>query len=93
VPVKRGIFKVISNANIDEMMSKLKGNYAYGLYRFNIYPSGNHLIDRLFKFKQIDNFNNNDILEKEFYTSIDLKMADMLGLKKELIIDNNIINK
>ena len=39
----------------------------------------------------MDNFNNNnDILEKQFYTSIDLKMADMLGLKMELIIDNDI---
>ena len=90
VPVKRGIFKVISNENIIEMTSKLNGNYAYGLYRFNIYPSGNPKIDRLFRFKPIDNFKNNDILEKHFYTSIDLKMADMLNLKKELIIDNNI---
>ena len=38
----------------------------------------------------MDNFNNNDILEKQFYTSIDLKMADMLDLKKKLIIDNDI---
>jgi hypothetical protein len=72
------------------MTTKLKGSYAYGLYRFNIYPSGNPQIDRLFKFKPIDNFYSNDILEKEFYTSIDLKMADMLGLRKELIMDNNI---
>ena len=90
MPVKRGIFKVISNENIIEMTSKLNGNYAYGLYRFNIYPSGNPKIDRLFRFKPIDNFNSNDILDREFYTSIDLKMADMLGLKKELIIDKDI---
>ena len=90
VPIKRGIFKILTNENITEMTSKLNGNYAYGLYRFNIYPSKNPKIDRLFRFKQMDNFNNNDILEKQFYTSIDLKMADMLGLKKELIVDNNI---
>jgi hypothetical protein len=72
------------------MTNKLNGNYAYGLYRFNIYPSGNPKIDRLFRFKPIDNFNRNDILEKQFYTSIDLKMADMLNLKKELIVDNDI---
>ena len=90
VPIKRGIFKILSNENIMEMTTKLNGNYAYGLYRFHIYPSGNPQIDRLFRFKQMDKFNNNDILEKQFYTSIDLKMADMLNLKKELIIDNNI---
>jgi len=90
VPIKRGIFKILSNENIIEMTSKLNGNYAYGLYRFQIYPSGNPKIDRLFRFKPIDNFNRNDILEKQFYTSIDLKMADILNLKKELIVDNDI---
>ena len=82
VPIKRGIFKVYNNNDIIQMTTKLNGSYAYGLYRFNIYPSGNKQIDRLFRFKPIDNFGNDDILEKQFYTSIDLKMADMLNLKK-----------
>jgi hypothetical protein len=72
------------------MKQKLSGGYAYGLYRFNIYKSGDPKIDRLFRFKPIDLFNNDNILQKSFYTSIDLKIADMLGLKKELIEDNNI---
>ena len=90
VPIKRGIFKMITNDNIIEMNSKLNGGYAFGLYRFNIYKSGKPEIDRLFRFKDLDNSKNNNILRKNFYTSIDLKMADTLGLKKELIIDNNI---
>ena len=67
VPIKRGIFKVYNNNYIIQMTTKLNGSYAYGLYRFNIYPSGNKQIDRLFRFKQIDNFGNDDILEKQFY--------------------------
>ena len=81
---------MITNDNIIEMNSKLNGGYAFGLYRFNIYKSGKPEIDRLFRFKDLDNSKNNNILRKNFYTSIDLKMADTLGLKKELIIDNNI---
>jgi hypothetical protein len=90
VPIKRGIFKVITNDDINQMKQKLSGGYAYGLYRFNIYKSGDSKIDRLFRFKPIDVLNNDNILQKSFYTSIDLKIADMLGLKKELIEDNNI---
>ena len=90
VPIKRGIFKILTNENIIEMNQKLNGGYAFGLYRFNIYKSGNSKIDRLFRFKPLDDPKNNNILRKNFYTSVDLKMADTLGLKKELIIDNDI---
>ena len=74
------------------MKQKLSGGYAYGLYRFNIFKSGNPKIDRLFRFKTIDVFNNdnNIILQNSFYASIDIKIADILGLKMELIEDNNI---
>ena len=62
MPIKRGIFKIYNNQDIIDMNSKLNGSYAYGLYRFDIYPSGNHKIDRLFRFKPIDNLTNNNIL-------------------------------
>jgi hypothetical protein len=89
VPIKKGIYKILTNDNINEMNTKLNGNYAYGLYRYNIYPSGDPSIDRLFRFKPINNLVEKDILKKKFYTSLDLRMADMLGLKKELVIDGN----
>ena len=49
-----------------EMTTKLNGNYAYGLYRFNIFKSGDSKIDRLFRFKPIDVFNHDNILQKVF---------------------------
>ena len=93
VPVKRGIFKKITDDDISEMKNKLKGGYAYGLYKYNIYRSGNYKIDRLFRFKNIttlDDSDDDDYDEKNFYTSIDLKIADMLGLKKVLITNCSI---
>lgn len=90
VPIERGNFTTLTNDNIKQMNDKLKGGYAYGLYKYNIYRSGNKQIDRLFRFKGLVDKDDDEV--SNFYTHIDLKMADMLGLKKELILcDNNAL--
>lgn len=87
VPIQRGEYKTLSNNDIIEMNQKLKGGYAYGHYKYIIHKSDNPLIDRLFRFntKTVRLYDDEETNSTDFYTSIDLVMADMLGLKKELI--------
>lgn len=91
IPIKRGNFMKLEQTNINEMNTKMNGKYAYGLYKYNIYRSGNKKIDRLFRFKPLfepdedDDFEDDGWIENNWYCSIDLELADKLGLKKELI--------
>ena len=89
IPISRGEFKTLTNNDIVEMNTKLKGGYAYGFYKYKIYRSGNPLIDRLFRFNDKLLYNDDEDFSINFYTSIDLIMGDILGLKKELIETNN----
>ena len=91
IPIKRGIFKKLELSNIEDMNSKMNGSYAYGLYKYNIYMSGDKMIDRWFRFKPIYNdededFEDDGYFENNWYSSIDLLIADKLGLKKELVL-------
>ena len=74
IPIKRGIFRNITNDELQEMKTQLKGNYAFGIYKMEILKSEDEKINRLFRF----NLNNQ-------YTTIDLRNADYLGLEMKLI--------
>ena len=34
IPIKRGIFRNITNDELQEMKTQLKGNYAFGIYKW-----------------------------------------------------------
>jgi hypothetical protein len=70
IPIKRGIFRNITNDELQEMKTRLKGNYAFGNYKMEILKNYYQKINRLFRF----NLNNQ-------YTTIDLRNADFLGLE------------
>jgi len=76
IPVKRGIFKTITNDDLQEMKTKLNGNYAFGIYKMEIFKSEDEKINRLFRFNETNE-----------YTTIDLRNADYLGLKMNLLND------
>lgn len=76
IPVKRGIFKQMTQEEFNEMKSKLNGNYAYGIYKMEILPSEDDKINRLFRFSETNE-----------YTSVDLRNADYLGLEMKLVIN------
>ena len=78
IPIKRGIFRNITNDDFQEMKTQLKGNYAFGIYKMEILKSEDEKINRLFRFNQ-----NNQ------YTTIDLRNADFLGLEMKLIISDD----
>jgi len=78
IPIKRGIFRNITNDELQEMKTQLKGNYAFGIYKMEISKSEDDKINRLFRF----NLNNQ-------YTTIDLRNADFLGLEMKLIISDD----
>ncbi len=58
-------------------LNEFENFFRYGIYRCKVYHSGDNKIDRLFK------------LNKSFYTHFDLEGAKLLGLKIELINDEN----
>ena len=37
IPIKRGIFRNITNDELQEMKTQLKGNYAFGIYKMEIF--------------------------------------------------------
>ena len=76
IPVKRGIFKTITNDDLQEMKIKLNGSYAFGIYKMEILKSEDEKINRLFRFNKTNE-----------YTTIDLRNADYLGLKMNLLND------
>ena len=78
VPMKRGIFKHMTQNEFNEMKIKLNGNYAYGIYNIEILKSEDEKINRLFRFNELNE-----------YTSIDLRNASFLGLEMKLIINEN----
>ena len=53
VPMKRGIFKHMTEHEFNEMKIKLNGNYAYGIYNIEILKSQDEKINRLFRFNEI----------------------------------------
>ena len=52
IPVKRGIFKTITNDDLQEMKIKLNGSYAFGIYKMEILKSEDEKINRLFSFNE-----------------------------------------
>ena len=50
IPIKRGIFRNITNEELQEMKTQLKGNYAFGIYKMEIFKSEDDKINRLFRF-------------------------------------------
>ena len=36
IPIKKGIFRNITNDEFQEMKTQLKGNYAFGIYKMEI---------------------------------------------------------
>eukprot|EP01040_Poterioochromonas_malhamensis_P007749 gene7749-8371_t len=90
IPIKRGNFMKLEQSNINEMNTKMNGKYAYGLYKYNIYRSGNKKIDRLFRFKPLfepdedDDFEDDGWIENNWYCSIDLELADKFSSIQQL---------
>ena len=76
IPVKRGIFKIITNDDLQEMKIKLNGSYAFEIYKMEILKSEDEKINRLFRFNETNE-----------YTTVDLRNADFLGLKMNLLND------
>ena len=58
------------------MKIKLNGSYAFGIYKMEILKSEDEKINRLFRFNKTNE-----------YTTIDLRNADYLGLKMNLLND------